>query len=233
VLHFEDHEGQREIWIVFLELIKKAVPESVSLGDLDTAIMVDELGLCSAAASRHSLVKDDDHWLLRHYSHHPDGLPEVYGLWGGVKPFAVATLPASTDVAFEGRLNARNMPKMMRRLAKPVGSSYTVGSSYKVESALKEMLPIGLTLDGVLSQASMDVLLSLEVAKTGSKQMPVMPKAFVLKLRTEKVLVAACKPLLSNALGEAKTIPQIGALACTRSMADTEKGHEPPNHEDW
>ncbi len=198
VLHFEDHEGQRELWIGLFELIQKAVPESVPLDGMDPAVLVDESGMCSAAASGRSLSKDGDHWLVRHYSHHPEGLPEVMGVMGEAQDFVLPTLPAATDVAIEGRLDARAMPKMMRRFAK------LMGSSNDVESTLNEKLPIGLTLEGVLSQARLDVLLGMEFTKTQSKEMPVMPKAFVLKIRTENSLVAACKPLLGNVLGDAK-----------------------------
>lgn len=197
-LHFEDHEGQREMWIGLMELIQKAVPESGAFENVDPAVLVDELGLCSAVASGRSLAKDGDQWLLRHYSHHPEGMPEVMGLIGDAKDFVLPTLPASTDVAFEGRLDARGLPKLMRRFAK------LMGSEEDLEEGFKEKLPIGLTLEGVMSQASMDVLLGMEFTKTDSQEMPVMPKAFVLKIRTEKSLVAACKPLLGNVLGDAK-----------------------------
>lgn len=199
-LHYTDHAGQREMWIELLGLIKEMVPDAELFGDFDPESLVDESGLCSAVASGRSLSKDGEHWLVRHYAHHPKGLPEVMGMMGESKEFAMPGLPGTTDVAFEGRLDARALPKMMRRYA-----GLSAGAE-EVEAALKEKLPIGMTVEGVLLQAKADVLLGMELAKTQVDQMPVMPKAFVLKIRTEKSLVAACKVLLGKAMGDAKPI---------------------------
>ncbi len=140
-LTFQDHAGQRDFWIGMLEMIKKSVPKSEMPAGLEAAALIDDLGLCSAAASGSSLAKDGDAWLLRYYSHHPDGLPAMAGAWGQPEPFGMAaTLPASTDLAIEGQLDARSLPKLMRKIAAQIGQSA------EVEKNLKQMLPIGMSL---------------------------------------------------------------------------------------
>jgi len=203
-LTFQDHAGQRDFWIGMLEMIKKSVPKSEMPAAFDAATLIDDLGLCSAAASGSSLAKDGDAWLLRHYSHHPDGLPTMAGAWGQSEPFAMAaTFPASTDLAIEGQLDASSLPKLMRKIAGQIGKAA------EVEKNLKQMLPIGMTMEQMLAQARFKVMIGMELTKTGMEEMPVMPKAWYLKIRTEKELIAGRKPLLGNALGESKKIGEL------------------------
>lgn len=200
-LHYTDHDGQREMWIGLLDLLLQQGNQLDLPTGLDAAAIIDQTGLASAAASGHSLAQDgDDQWLMRHYIYYPDGLPASVGIWGEARTLQMATtLPAATDLGLEMQLDTRHLPETIRNLAAVTG--YTK----QLEAAFSEKLPIGMTTEELLAQSKLHLLLGLELMQTESPEMPAVPKSWIIKIQATPKLVAACLPLINQALGEPTT----------------------------
>ncbi|HSP43740.1 MAG TPA: hypothetical protein VLO11_12770 [Luteolibacter sp.] len=200
-LHFEDHEGRREFWIGLIDFFMGVLPEDELPVKLDSAAIVDNYGLASAAASGRSLRKDGDQWLLRHFTSYPDGLPFSARMMGENQDFRTAShLPASTDLAIEVGIDATSLVESARNIGK------MLGREKEVEEALKEQTPLGSDVETLMSGMEFRILAGIDLEPTLVPALPVMPAHFFFEISTGKELIDLLKPALTGALGEAQTI---------------------------
>jgi len=200
-MHIDTPKGRHEVWIEIFELLGRMGKIEISNSadpNLDPSVLMDELGLGSSSASGCGIARAGHLWQLCHFAHHVDGLPPAMRLFGDTKPFSVAALPATTDIAVELRLNGSSIPGIMRRYA-----AHT-GNTDDVEVWLKKKLPVGLPWEEVFSLADMDVLLSMEFEKADEMMISKRNMESLLRVRTDPALVAACIPWLTHTYGEAK-----------------------------
>lgn len=204
VLHYNDHEGRRELWTQIAEFALEAARESggVKLPTIfSAAALVDDVGLLNVAASGRSISADGDGWLMKQFSLFEKGKPQLAYLMGKAQPFVVGTrLSAATDIAFEMRVNGSSLPATMRRTAK------LFGSAEEIEAGLAEELPFGMTVEKMLGLSRAHLLVGIELTETGEAEMPVIPKDWVMELTTDKQLMAALQPMMKGVLGESTDI---------------------------
>lgn len=197
-LHFEDHSGRREFWLGLANLAFKNIdPEDLDLPQgMNPETLMDAWGFGAEVASGCSLSRDGDQWLLRHYSHNPNGLPPLFNICGASRTFDMASsLSAETDVALEITLDATSLPDMMRDIAK------MAGETKDLDQGLAQELPIGMDVEALLRQTKLHLLVGIELETTEIGEMPVTPKHWVLKLTLGKDLRDKCEPFLGQVLG--------------------------------
>lgn len=205
-LYFDDHEGRREFWITLIESVIKAVPKEELPIKIDAEKLIDESGLMTSVASGRSLSKEDKGWLVRSYTSYPNGMPTLMKMLGDKEAFVTASsLPATTDISVEAQLNASILPDLMRRFGKVLDQEETV------EEGLKEVTPIGASLETLLAGMDLNILLGIDLEPTLIPQMPVMPQKYYVQISAKKELIDALMPMLSEGLGEATTVDNMKA----------------------
>ena len=205
-LHFDDHEGRRDFWVALIDGIVKAVPKEELPIKIDAGKLIDESGLMTSAASGRSLTKEDKGWLVRSYTSYPNGVPDIMKMLGDKEAFITGSrLPASTDISVEAQLNASILPDLMRRFGK------ILGQDEAVEKGLKEVTPVGASLETLLAGMDLNILLGVDLEPTLVPKMPVMPQKFFAQVSAKKELIDVMMPMLSEGLGEATALDNMKA----------------------
>ena len=199
-LSFEDHDGRRESFIALANTLLEAVPKDVR-GEthIDAAEMVDACGLGLAAASGSSVRKDGEFWLRRGYTYMPGGPHGLGGLLGS-GPQALRSperLPATTDLAFEVHLDATSVPALIRLVAKACGQESAAGE------LLDEPMPIGKTLQGLLSKMDLHLMMGLDLSAWRMGSNKIAPLDFILQIEGAKDLLPDLLGQLEQGLGKA------------------------------
>jgi hypothetical protein len=191
MLHFQDHEGQREFFTEVLKAILGAVPEMSPAAQLDPARLVDATGVAQAAASGRSLIRDGDAWLMRGYQFTPGG-PQGLSQLLGKEAFeftAPAIIPAASDLVVETRLDATVLPGLIQRVCEASGNAAAA------DQMLSTPMPQGGTAGDLMAATRLHLILAVDVSSWDEK--PVLPKPVDYFVR-----IAGAKPLLPVLLPE-------------------------------
>ncbi|MDX1679697.1 MAG: hypothetical protein R3242_03105 [Akkermansiaceae bacterium] len=201
-LKYRDHEGQREFWVGMMELVfdfAEMSGEDMGLPqNLDIGKLVDESGMCNTVASGRSMNRDGDHWLMRYYGYSPKEQSYIAKMMGKPQAFRLGSrLSAATDIALEMQVDGTMIPGQMRR------SAEMMGEPESADETLGQELPIGMTLENLLMASKAKVLIGIELGETDMADMPVIPEAWIIEASFNPILVTACKPMITDMLGEA------------------------------
>lgn len=202
MLHFEDHEGRREFLVSLIHAILENIPEAKGWENIDTAALVDASGLAKAAASGRSLRKDGESWLMRGYTHSPDGTGGLGGLIGKESvPFkGAALLPASTDLLIETRLDATGLPELIGKIGRACGREEAA------KSVLEGPLPVGGDVGSLMAMIDLHIILAADVSSWGEKPLVPKPIDYFVRIEGGKRLLDALLPEIEKALGEPSAI---------------------------
>jgi hypothetical protein len=202
LLHFDDHQGNRDWMVQFVEAILEGVPEAKALGSVNPEELVDSLGVADAAASARSLRKDGDSWLMRRYSYYPQGRQGFSNLMGkeAFEFHSPSFIPAATDLVVETRLDATTLPGLIQKIASACGQE-AAASKF-----LSEPLLIGANLEAVLSMTNLHLILGVDISSWQAT--PTSPQAvdFFVQIMGGKDLLPLLLPNLEQALGRPKPI---------------------------
>ena len=204
MLHFEDHSSRRQTaldmgnWIIGVMEQDKSMtlPEG-----FDLEALVDATGMFESGASGRSVDRDGDAFLMRSYTHCPEGVTPWVKMVGETRPFRAPTiLPDGTDVVIEGRVDGRYLPEMIMKMA------LATGQREPVMAWMQETVPTGMTYDQLLSTAYVEVIAGAELSD--SLLSPVLPtvRGWYVELKTTPEGLNSVKPMMTQILGEAQPL---------------------------
>ena len=210
MLHFEDHEGQRETYIEVVKALLTALPAEYRSGKVDPAALVDATGLAQAVASGKSMKKDADgsSWVKRGYDYLPKGRSGLGSLLGKQPmKFRAPTLPAATDLVVETRLDGSALPGVLRALGN------AAGQPEPLEQFLKEPLPlpVPVTLEQLIAKSDLQILLGVDISSWKYTSASPQPVDFFLQIDGAGELLPVFLPMLEQELGK-PTVQQEGGL---------------------
>lgn len=201
MMQFRDFEGRREVFIEIANSILELIPEEQRPENLDPAELIDALGIANAAASGRSLRQDNEAWLSRSYSYHPEGPGALAKLLGKEAiPFrSPSLLPAATDLVLETRIDTSALPGLLMRIGKAVNQEKSIGDF------LGEQLPIGLTAKALLSKTNLHVIFGLDVSNLAEAGEAGGAPDFILQIDGAKALLDSMLAEFEEGLGPAQT----------------------------
>ncbi|WP_367870338.1 hypothetical protein [Luteolibacter sp. Populi] len=199
MLHFEDHVGQREMFIGIVNGIMSAAPPEEKKVKIDPGALVDATGLAQAVASGKSIKRDGDAWLLRQYSYIPagrSGLASVYGK-EPMKFRSPSMIPAATDLVVETRLDTTALPAVIDAIGK------AIGQEKDTTQAMATKLPSGDTVESLLAKTDLQLILGVDISSW--KATPTSPQAvdFFLQIDGAGELLKVMLPEMEKSLGKA------------------------------
>ncbi|WP_035608815.1 hypothetical protein [Haloferula sp. BvORR071] len=201
MLHFEDHEGEREMLIELVKAFLNGMPVADrNKLKVDPAALVDASGMAQAAASGRSLKRDGDAYLLRQYQYLPAGRTGFSTLLGKepIKFRTPTMIPAATDLVIETRLDATALPEVLTAIAK------ACGQEADIKQGMNEKLPVGGTLKDLLAKTDLQLLLGVDISSWKATPTSPQPVDFFVQIDGAGELLKLMLPELEKGLGKAK-----------------------------
>lgn len=199
MLHFEDHEGNREVLVDICKALLDAAPEDVRKHNVDVAALVDALGLARASASGSSMRKDGDAWLMRRFSLLERGNDRGLGALLGKEPVdfrGPGLMPGGVDFLLETRIDATSLPALLQVIGGSVGQAATVDGMLAME------LPEGGSVRDVLGKTNLHLTLGIDVSSWTPELSEPRPVDFVLQLEGAGHLLPMLLPQVEQVLGK-------------------------------